>query len=223
MFAKFWEPGKVKTRLAADVGEKVACEIYKSFLSHLICRCAKTANKRTVVFSPVERQLEFGQLTHDGIWDLAAQSGDGLGTRMRKFFEWAFEVSTLTPKNVILIGSDTPHLAPQTIENAFSLLADNDVVLGPCTDGGYYLVGMALKTQPIFDEVDWSTSRVLEQTLSQINKANLTCSLLEPMTDVDELKDLEELIACLESAGDQTDLLAAIAHAMNDKATEQGD
>ena len=223
LFAKYWEPGKVKTRLAATIGPDAACRVYRCFLSHLGSALADVADVRTVGFSPADKQVEFEALMGEA-WNLVPQSPGDLGVRMRHFFDSAHQANALlrsqlepaSPRSkVILIGSDTPNLSSDRIQNAFELLGEQQVVLGPCSDGGYYLIGMAEQTFELFENVDWSTERVLEQTMNKLAEQGIEFSLLPQMTDVDQESDLVELICQLrdgQSRLSQNDvsLLAAI-------------
>ena len=145
LFAKYWEPGKVKTRLAAGIGPQAACRVYRCFLEHLVHGFAQFADVRTIGFSPDDKNDEFQKLAGSD-WNLIPQSPGDLGIRMHRFFEAAFKVNknlTIeaatepTRSKVILIGSDTPHLPLTLVESAFEILDRNQVVLGPCTDGGF--------------------------------------------------------------------------------------
>ena len=197
LFAKFWEPGRVKTRLAKKTGPLHASQVYFLFLRHLLTGLDDVGDLRTVGYSPVDKQAQF----EDSIelsWKLTPQSDGDLGERMEKFFVWAHqknrEFSDPGDRScVVLIGSDTPHLPIKFISDAFDLLLHRSVVLGPSTDGGYYLVGMSEKCYPIFENVDWSTDRVLQQTIDRMEQDQIDYAFLPPMTDIDHFEDLIEL------------------------------
>ena len=202
LFAKYWQPGQVKTRLAARIGPRQASGIYYAFLSHSLVQLGKCGDERTIAYDPVNREFEFARLTHNGVWGRVPQHGRDLGERMSHFFEWAFGVADLKSAErtkVVLIGSDTPQLAPLRIEQAFTALDDSQIVLGPSSDGGYYLIGMADRCWPVFENVNWSTPQVMDQTLHCIKQLGTSWKLLPVMTDVDELDDLEELTKFLKS------------------------
>ena len=136
MFVKAPEPGRVKTRLAAAIGETSAAELYRAFLSDLIERFRRTADRRVLACSPADDMTrEFFDQLSAGDYELWPQPDADLGTRMRMFFE------TFGPEPVILIGSDSPTLPGEFPVAAFELLQRADVVLGPATDGGLYLIG----------------------------------------------------------------------------------
>ena len=211
LFAKFWEPGRVKTRLAATLGDESACELYQIFLFHLLKTVVSVTEQTTVVFSPAIQQADF-RAAISADWLLEPQSEGDLGDRMRNFF------SNRLPSNdsdsgsstvqqatkVIAIGADCPQLPASEIQAAFDLLDHNDVVIGPSTDGGYYLLGMQGSLVEVFDGIDWSTSAVLPQTIERLKQQNKTHALLVERTDVDDQHDLQQLLAELSSISDTT-------------------
>ncbi len=192
LFAKFWQPGAVKTRLAASIGESAACALYKRFVFHLLQRLGNSADQRAIVFSPPESESKF-RMQIPPNWKLCPQSPGDLGSRMHSYFLQAFKTAT----QVVIIGADCPHLPASTIDTAFKLLSQAPVVLGPSTDGGYYLIGMRARCFDIFDSIQWSTESVLEKTIQHLEKQNIDYRLLETMTDVDELVNLKTVEAAL--------------------------
>ena len=206
IFAKYWEPGKVKTRLARKIGNATACKVYVRFFQHLIHRFRCIGDRRTVVFSPVGSEALFRKEVPEN-WDLAPQAGGDLGNRMKEFF---VSNSAEGIKN-ILIGSDTPNLPVEFVDQAFKLLEQVDVVLGPSADGGYYLVGM-MEPIDIFDDVAWSTDQVLPTTLRKLDSIGKTYQLLPELKDVDEFEDLQRLMKELPTSSLQADqdLFAAL-------------
>ena len=214
LFAKFWEPGRVKTRLAATLGDQLACELYQIFLFHLLESVVSVTEQTTVVFSPADRQTEFrAAISTD--WSLEAQSNGDLGDRMRNFFAKRL-TSTDSVRDgnenqttkVIAIGADSPQLPASEIQNAFDLLDDHDVVIGPSTDGGYYLLGMQGNLAEVFDGIDWSTPAVLDQTLERLDQQNKSHALLSARTDVDDEQDLQQMLIELSSSSPTTPSLA---------------
>ena len=130
-----------------------------------------------------------------GDYDLWTQPETDLGTRMQQFFEYAFEYGA---HQVILIGSDSPTLPKRFINDAFDSLSRCDVVLGPASDGGYYLIGQSGRSRSLFDNVEWSTPAVLSQSISRIHAASATLELLPPWYDVDDLNSVQMLKGHLE-------------------------
>ena len=141
LFVKFPEPGRVKTRLAAEIGHELAAELYSAFLSDLIPRFRDITARRVLAYTPNDdRSRQFFERLADGQFELWAQPEGNLGERMRSFFE------AFGPEPVVLMGSDSPTLLRNHVEHALNVLRSVDCVLGPATDGGVYLIGMHLQT-----------------------------------------------------------------------------
>lgn len=192
LFAKFWQPGRVKTRLAVSIGDQKACDLYFAFLNHLIRKLQAVGTDRRLVYSPPERETGFQKITPES-WGLYPQSGGCLGTRMQSFFFDQFELAKrhedLVSK-VVIIGADCPQIKPATVEQAFADLDESPVVIGPSVDGGYYLLGMREMCFDIFREIQWSTPTVLAATIAQLQRQRINFAMLEPLEDVDELNSL---------------------------------
>ena len=210
LFAKFWEPGRVKTRLAADIGHDAACRIYEEFVRHLLKKLQDTADRRVLAYSPPEKQSEFAAAIGQR-WEIRPQSAGDLGDRMAQFFFQFLaagdEQSTadVEPTKVALIGTDCPHLSPATVGDAFASLDQHDLVLGPCPDGGYYLVGMKTACPGIFDDIQWSSEQVLEQTLARADELKLAVHLLPELIDIDHLADLRAVKQSVEASDCEAD------------------
>ena len=185
IFAKFWEPGKVKTRLAKSIGQSSSAKLHRAFVSHLIQKLVRVDCNRVIGFTPQESESQFKQIAQPD-WQLEVQIGEDLGQRMNSFFIRAFERSF---QKVVLIGADFPGISIDYIEAAFDALSDNDVVLGPASDGGYVLIGLS-KPCHIFEGVQWSTDTVLESTVENIQQLELSHKLLSTQTDIDEIEQL---------------------------------
>jgi len=198
LFAKFWEPGRVKTRLAATLGNQLACELYEIFLFHLLDSIAPVSDHTTVVFSPPNREADFRAAIPQN-WMLEPQSEGDLGDRMRNFFAGQFQnaLSAERKTKVVVIGADCPQLSVTEIQTAFDKLDAHDVVIGPSTDGGYYLLGMQGGLAEVFDDIDWSTSNVLPQTTQRLDQQNKSYALLSAKTDVDDETALRQMLADL--------------------------
>jgi rSAM/selenodomain-associated transferase 1 len=115
------------------------------------------------------------------------QGAGDIGMRMGLAFDLAFR-SGVT--QAVLTGSDCPGIRPDILKNAFISLNDNDLVFGPATDGGYYLVGLKSMVWEIFDGINWGTDSVLTQTLDVVKQLGLKYSLLEMLNDIDRCEDL---------------------------------
>jgi rSAM/selenodomain-associated transferase 1 len=190
MFAKYWQLGQVKTRLASSVGAAAARDVYLVLLQHLVKRFSRFGDQRTVVFSPPESRPQFRDLL-PGEWDLEEQAQGDLGNRLRTFL--TDNLDTHGTK-LIVIGSDTPDLPVSYVARAVDLLSEFPVVIGPSQDGGYYLIGMCRLVPDIFDGITWSTNQVLRQTIERLHNRNCPYGLLPSLNDVDELADLMQLM-----------------------------
>ena len=202
MFAKYWEPTKVKTRLAATIGDQAACHIYRKFIEILLRRLEHTADRRTLAFWPPERHQEFSAIASTS-WKSRAQAEGNLGTKMMHYFRQAFATGG---ERVVIIGSDSPTLPLEYVEQAFDLLQQFSVVLGPTSDGGYYLVGASQIVPPIFANIHWSSSSVWQDTLTQVEAAGLSYAELPPWYDVDDYDDLLRLYHDLVSLSEEKNL-----------------
>ncbi|MDQ4139456.1 MAG: TIGR04282 family arsenosugar biosynthesis glycosyltransferase [Bacteroidota bacterium] len=183
IFIKNQIPGKVKTRLAATIGEEKALQVYRLLLKHTY---------EITLPLPVAKAVYHSDYIQEDNWNPPfyenyVQSGSDLGERMRNAFEQAFATGY---EQVCIIGSDCYELTEQIILQAFEKLERNDVVIGPAQDGGYYLLGMKTLHESFFTDKKWSTDSVLPDTLNNIKAGGQTVALLPELTDVDEEKDL---------------------------------
>jgi uncharacterized protein len=210
IFAKYWEPGKSKTRLAATIGDSVAAELGRCFLIHLLTRFRAEFDARTLVYSPDDQHDAFRALSEQATigndaWNLVPQGTGSLGQRMERFLS---HLLTRRGTKVILIGSDMPTITKERIEEAWDALDHHPVVIGPAEDGGYYLLGATGQVPPIFSGISWGTSDVLRQTEALLAQHLVTYHLLPSGYDVDHLEDLRRLsseLACLPPSRDPAD------------------
>jgi len=181
IFARKPEAGKVKTRLAATMGNDKALAIYIRLLEHTRF-IADELSCEKYVFLTHER--------HDDFWNgfvHEIQQGDTLGDKLRHAFELLFEKGH---EHIIVIGSDCPDITPEIVEEGYLRLTSHDIVIGPAEDGGYYLLGMNKYNAALFQEVKWSSEVVFTQTIEKIDAHNLSYYTMPMLTDVDEEKDL---------------------------------
>lgn len=195
VFAKYWQAGAVKTRLGQALGPQDASSIYLAFLRTIVQRFQNVTSHPRLVFSPSSRAAEFAELISGTSWEIRSQAEGDLGQRMEHFFLGAFHEG-FGP--VVLLGSDTPDLPLEYVEQAFTLLQQYPVVLGPSDDGGYYLIGLATCIPPIFNDMPWSTAEVWKQTVARLQDSDLPFAQLPPWYDVDEFPDLRRLLENLE-------------------------
>jgi uncharacterized protein len=174
--------GKVKTRLAATIGNEKALQVYIHLLQHTKSITQNLLVAKFVFFSD--------EINDNDIWkgyEKRSQSGNDLGERMENAFEELFAAGY---KNICIIGSDCYELTTEIIEEAFEKLNSIDVVIGAAKDGGYYLLGMNNATKKMFSNVEWSTAKVFTQTMQLITQQKLSCFVLTVLNDVDEEKDI---------------------------------
>jgi len=183
VFVRNPELGKVKTRLAASVGDKTALAIYKFLLAHTQKVTQHLPCDKAVYYSVNVREHD---IWNKNTYQKHQQIGENLGSRMQHAFIDSFNNGY---EKVIIIGSDLPDLEERHILEAFQQLNTNDVVLGPAKDGGYYLLGMKKLHPNIFQNKKWGTSSVREETLKDLEK--VAVHLLEELNDVDVLEDIE--------------------------------
>ena len=205
IFAKNWEPGKVKTRLAKSIGNEKAAEIYKAFVTATIARCSDDSRSQVVAYTPNDEATRtvFTNPAFMG-WRVEPQSDGNLGERMNSYFSRQL---TLETTSVVLIGTDSPNLPLNRIQQAFELLQSNDVVLGPTEDGGYYLVGVSRQTPAIFDNIPWSTPEVWNSTIKRLNGQKIPFATLDSWYDVDEFTDLQRLLGDLKETSKSDPIL----------------
>jgi rSAM/selenodomain-associated transferase 1 len=174
--------GKVKTRLAKTVGDKKAFEVYKQLVDITEECSLKVKSDKHIYFSDVvisskwNSELKF------------VQQGKNLGERMFNAFNYGFSNGY---EKVILIGSDLPEISPSVINKGFSELEKKDVVFGPAEDGGYYLVGMKKPQKFIFENKPWSKPELLNLTLVELGKQDVSFSLLQTLNDIDTFEDFK--------------------------------
>ena len=173
--------GKVKTRLAAGVGEAQALDIYRQLLDKTYHALRGVSVSTTTYFSEFipDNPIHSAEIK-------LVQVGQNLGERMKNAFAENFESGM---EKVVLIGTDCPSLEGIHLAQAFKALDQSDLVLGPARDGGYYMIGMKRRTDFLFEGITWSTELVLSQTLALAAEQGLQTSLLPVLEDIDTLED----------------------------------
>ena len=177
--------GKVKTRLAASIGDNKALEVYRRLMAH---------TRKVAIDSDADAYLFYDQeiATNDG-WEPTSFSkhvqypGD-LGERMSHAFAMVLEVAD----TAVIIGSDCPRISKDIIDFAFQKLQVADVVVGPTYDGGYYLLGMKKLHATLFQDIEWSSESVFDKTIEKLVSNDLLYTLMEKKSDLDYLEDLEK-------------------------------
>ena len=190
IFVRAPEAGRVKTRLAAEVGAEAALRVYRRLAEHAVAQ-ARALGPRVAVrihFTPGDAgDAVRGWLEEVEGTAFLPQADDYLGGRIRAAFDEAFDAGF---RRVVIVGSDLPGLSGELLRRAFDLLDAHPAVLGPARDGGYYLLGLKAPLAAIFQDVPWSTGEVLAATLARMHVLGLRPALLETLGDVDEAADL---------------------------------
>jgi rSAM/selenodomain-associated transferase 1 len=185
LFAKWPQRGVVKTRLAAATSAPWAADVAQAFLKDVLLRLTQVDARRVLVYSPKDADKYFAGLVR-GDFELLPQVHGDLGERLFAFFSHMLGEGA---ERVVVVGTDSPTLPVALVEAALDQLQNADVVLGPATDGGYYLIGCAQRVPPVFHGIAWSSTSVLAETVSRLQQASLRLALLPPWYDVDTLDD----------------------------------
>lgn len=189
LFVKYPSPGKVKTRLGTTIGMEPAARLYRKFAETsfmIAAEMSKHSTKVYVWFAPGGEPSAVQSWVGHEHFVYAEQKGDSLGDRMHHAFREVFRVGAT---KAVILGTDIPELDAAIVTEAFEKLCSHDVVLGPSTDGGYYLLGMAAPGHDLFDGVPWSTPEVFPATLRLIEKHHANAAFLPQLSDIDTLED----------------------------------
>jgi uncharacterized protein len=189
VFTRYPEAGKTKTRLIPALGADGAAQLQRQMTEHTIAQVRQLANQQLL---SIDIRYGGGDRLSMQHWlgtDLSyqPQSNGDLGARMANAFEFAFADQC---NRVVTIGTDCPDLDASKLAQAFEALYQHDLVLGPATDGGYYLIGLRRFVPELFVGVAWGTDTVFEQTMSIAQTLDLAVTCLGPLTDVDRPDDL---------------------------------
>lgn len=183
IFQKNAELGKVKTRLAASLGDQKALEIYEWLTAYTHEQLEGLKVDKFIFYSDFIPET----VKPEG-YQFEIQSGETLGDRMSEAFSRLFELGY---KNIIIVGTDCPYLKMKELDKAFSILSQTELVIGPARDGGYYLLGMNRFFPELFQDIPWSTQDVLKLTLDQADELHLDYGFLKVLSDIDTLEDWE--------------------------------
>lgn len=186
VFAKSPVPGQVKTRLMPQFSAHQASIIHQQLLEFTVSTVRKLkAVDLQLHCAPDDQHPFFNYLKSIYRLPLFRQLEGDLGQRMSQ----ALFNALLEYKKVLLIGSDAPSISISYLEQAYKALDNNDIVLGPAEDGGYVLVGLTRPQPMMFDQIDWGSERVLQQTIERLEPAFPV--LLDTLWDVDLPEDVE--------------------------------
>lgn len=190
IFVRHPELGKVKTRLAKDIGDAAALELYQQLLAHTHNISSPLLCDKFIFYTD--------KIIEDDLWSSGGfikkqQTGNDLGQRMRNAFEELFAAGY---ERIIIIGSDCPEITTELLTQSFRLLTRNEVIIGPSHDGGYYLLGLTKLIPVLFEHKPWSTADVYKQTIADLEQLNITFPVLPILRDVDTAEDLH----CLDNS-----------------------
>lgn len=193
IFAKYPEPGKVKTRLAKGSTAEFATKLYENMISDVILNSFQDLTQISQkIFVPKEDQEKFQKKynvkTHP-------QVGATLGEKIFSAFK------TIKAQKAIIIGTDSPDLPPEILIQAEEALNTHDTCIGPTPDGGYYLYAITTRSlsPTLFENINWSTETVFKESLEKIKNQGLSVKILPKWPDIDHFSDVIDL---LNRAGD---------------------
>ncbi len=192
LFAKSPIKGQVKTRLAAQLGHDTATRLYENFVLDVLTLLNGLNVPFRICLDPPHAEEQFKRWLGKE-YSYAPQIGQDLGQRMRNAFSQAFNEGF---NSVVIIGSDSPDLPAEYLDLAFMVLGMNNVVVGPSSDGGYYLIGFSRKSflPEAFNNILWSTDSVFEQTVRILKRHGRNVYRLPLWYDVDTISDLKSLL-----------------------------
>ncbi len=185
----------MKTRLAKRVGPKAASDVARACAELLLERLRRFRKEADLYVEP-PGAVPRVQAWLGGSWTVRGQEGRTLGMRLNRAVGDALKAGA---RRVLVIGTDSPWLAPADLEEAFEALEASDMVLGPAEDGGYYLLGVKGDWPALFQGIAWGTDRVSRQTLSRARRLSLSVRLLRAGYDLDRYEDLQRFL--IETAG----------------------
>lgn len=185
VFVRAPRPGSVKTRLAAEIGADEACAAYRKLLDKLMPELRPPDFSVELRHTPDDAAGELTPWVAVG-WEQSPQGDGDLGQRLKRA---ALDSIERGFRQILIIGSDCPYLTAADLLEARNLLLENEVVLGPAKDGGYWLIGMRDCHFHLFQGIPWSTSRVFSTTVARATEAGLKIGLLRPLADVDTAED----------------------------------
>ena len=188
IFVRNPELGKVKTRLAKEIGDEQTLQVYIELLHHTHDITLDVDADRFVYYADY---INDNDLWENKNFKKKLQEGKTLGNRMMLAF---FELFQQGYSKIIIVGSDCPELTAFIIEDAFDKLDNTEVVIGPSSDGGYYLLGLTKLIPELFNNKQWSTDTVLADTIKDAVSLKKSCSFLMELYDIDTADDLRRYL-----------------------------
>ena len=188
-FARAPVAGRAKTRLIPALGPEGAAELYRCFLLDTLERLREQPAGIVIAVADPDDIVPLSKVINslDLSAELVVQTGAALGERLCNAVRYAFSRGHSA---AVVIGTDSPDLPPGLIRRALDLVVSHDLVLGPCSDGGYYLIGLRAVIPSLFRDIAWSSETVLSATVERATQLGLVIALLDPWCDVDTPADL---------------------------------
>ena len=186
IMAKAPKPGQVKTRLIANLPSPAVTALYRCLLEDTLALAASLTSVQVAVMCPEPDQDELAHLLGNTV-PVVAQKGQGLAAGLTSVFRHFTDAGS---QQVIAFNSDSPHLAPSVLHDAFEILATHDVVVGPTHDGGYYLVGAKVAHPSLFEGDGMGTKSALDRLLTRTKALELSTGFTQPFYDIDIANDL---------------------------------
>jgi len=205
VMARLPEPGRVKTRLTPELSPEQAAAVYKTFLCHLACRLGGMGwGDLIVCHDPpdcFERMRDL--IGREAIARYEPQCEGDLGARLAA----AAKVKVRNAQCVMFLGTDSPDVPAASLHRVAELLSDNDVVIAPTDDGGFWAVALRpqVDANRLFEQIEWSSGRELEQTVARARTLGYNVALADHWDDVDRPADLRRLIERLRRSNDPSD------------------
>jgi uncharacterized protein len=193
MFMRAPRLGQVKTRLSRHLERGLVLDLYRLFVLDTLETVALCESESLVFVDPPAATAEVDNWL-EGRFSCVGQEGKDLGERMAKAFGYAFSHGFW---NAVLIGSDTPDLPRTIIDASINQLQNNDAVIGPSTDGGYYLIGFSTRNIPadVFNLPIWGTESVFSDTISVLSLSGCAFHVLPEWSDIDQPYDLKRFLS----------------------------
>ena len=186
IFVRYPETGKVKTRLAEETDIHFACNFYKLCAENTFSEISLLANSHKYIFYTDEKdKAKIAEWTKNKFF-YVLQEGNDLGERMYNAFEYVLKHYD----KAIIVGTDIPDLSKEIIDSAEEILEQNDIVIGPSKDGGYYLLGIKRNYKELFENILWSSESVFDSTIKKAKILNLRIGRLQSLQDIDNLSAL---------------------------------
>ena len=189
IMAKAPRPGAVKTRLVPSLSPEAVTDFYCCLLDDTLALALSLGDVEVAIMCPDSDVEELAQLAGNQV-SVVPQKGDGLAAGLTSVFA---HFAQDHPRRTIAFNSDSPHLPPSVLENAFEMLAAHDIVVGPTHDGGYYLVGAKASHPTLFANDGMGTTTALERLLSRARALELSVGYAASFYDIDVVDDLTRL------------------------------